>query len=407
MPSITSAIERCRIALGPGTTLVPLPPGQPAIRHSGFSPPAPAIVASAGYQLDLAEQDVAVPFGRPSGGLCALVIPHGDEAWVGMLAANPQLQQSLRVEHPVGMVLFLRPQDAVPASVRDGGRAWLGDGALLTIEVRGGWTALPPGAPMREPANVRLAELDWRPLGSLGRSLLRDALLPQHGELFTSPVPARGRLNLHFWSAYLLADLRLRFHARRGVFEQHDTGVGAWVERVQPVVQQLADQAVHQATAEWGTAHHPRPVELHRLVAQMKLAGTVDVPDAREFFRQCLAEGLVRQSGASVTGADVLGMVARRHQQDERPMPSRSLAGRWVNELIFELFSAPQHRNLKPNRKWARGFRGLRLREQSDSTADSEPSEGKRDGSRREQTGWCPTKWQSPRPTACRVDAIG
>jgi len=368
---------------GPNTLLVPLPSGQPTIRHSGFSPPTPAIVASAGYQLDLAERDIALAPGRPSGGLCALVIPHGDDAWVGMLAANPQLQQSLRVEHPDGMVLFLRPRGTIPASVRDGGRAWLGDGALLTIKVRGGWTVLPSGTPVREAVNVRLEELDWRPLGSLGRSLLRDALLPQHGALFDSPVAARGRLNLRFWSAYLLADLRLRFHARRGVFEQHDTGAGAWVERVQPVVQQLAEQAVHQATAEWGTAHHPRPVELCRLVAQMKVGGAVDVPDAREFIRQCLVEGLVRQPGTRVTGAEVLAMIARRHQQNGRPMPSRSLAGRWINELVFELFSAPQHRNLKPNRKWARGFRGLRLREESVSAADSEPSEGK---AGREQT---------------------
>lgn len=383
MPSITSVIERFRTALGPNTLLVPLPSGQPTIRHSGFSPPTPAIVATAGYQLDLAERDIALAPGRPSGGLCALVIPHGDDAWVGMLAANPVLRQSLRVEHPAGMVLFLRPQGTVPASVRDGGRAWLGDGALLTIKVRGGWTALPPGTPMREPVNVRLEELDWRPLGSLGRSLLRDALLPQHDQLFTSSVASRGRLNLRFWPSYLLADLRLRFHARRGVFEQHDAVAAAWVERVQTVVLQLADRAVRQATAEWGAAYYPRPVELCRLVAQMKVGGAVDVPDAREFIRQCLVGGLIRQPGTRVTGAEVLDMIARRHQQNGRPMPSRSLAGRWINELVFELFSAPQHRNLKPNRKWARGFRGLRLREDCDTAADDGTG---LDEARREQT---------------------
>ncbi|KAF0179626.1 MAG: hypothetical protein FD161_1243 [Limisphaerales bacterium] len=392
---------------GPNTLLVPLPSGQPTIRHSGFSPPTPAIVATAGYQLDLAERDIALAPGHPSGGLCALVIPHGDDAWVGMLTANPALQQSLRVEHPAGMVLFLRPQGTIPASVRDGGRAWLGDGALLTIKVRGGWTTLPPGPPIREPANVRLAELDWRPLGTLGRSLLRDALLPQHGELFDSPVAARGRLNLRFWPSYLLADLRLRFHARRGVFEQHDAVAAAWVERVQAVVLQLADRAVRQATAEWGSSYHPRPVELRRLVAQMKVGGAVDVPDAREFIRQCLVGGLIRQPGANVTGAEVLDMIARRHQQDGRPIPSRSLAGRWINELVFELFSAPQHRNLKPNRKWARGFRGLRLREDGDGTANGEPTAGKAGREQTAEDGLVTNKMATPATTACPVEAIG
>ncbi len=347
--------------------------------------PATGWTPSPATNLDLAELGVALALGEPSAGLCGLQFTRGN-GLDGFLAANPALHPTLRVEQAGTITLLLRVDGPLPSSRSGEDVAWLSTGSFLPVIRRQPtpWHGL-AGCVTPNPAPaVKLAELDWRPLGSLGRSLLRDALLPQHGPVFASPVAARGRLNLRFWSAYLLADLRLRFHARRGVFEQHDTGVGAWVERVQPVVQQLADQAVHQATAEWGSAHQPRPVELRRLVAQMKLAGTVDVPDAREFFRQCLVEGLVRQSGASVTGAEVLGMVARRHQQDERPMPSRSLAGRWINALVFEIFSAPQHRNLKPDRKWARGFRGLCLREDGVSTADSEPSEGK---AGREQTG--------------------
>lgn len=343
--------------LGAGTLLVPLRTGQPRL-------PTLAEAQSEEHQLDLAESDTGVALGLDSGGLCALVFP-GRKVLEVFLAANPALRGVLCVEHLEGIVVFLRVEGPMPASRKDCGFTWLADGEFLTVLVRAkhGYQAFPPGKPSATPARVRLDALDWRPLGDFGLALLRDVLESAHGNHFSGSVAKRGRLNVNFWADLLSRVLSLRFHARRRQFQEQHTVTGSWEDRSRLVVSTLAGDCVWNVTAKWGQSYRASPAELRHLVARLQVLVARDVPEERQFFQQCLSAVVERRENSNVTNDELHAAISHLHRQEGRAMPSLTLAGRWMNQLMAELFSAPHHRNLVRDDKWRRGFHGFQLRD--------------------------------------------
>ena len=305
-----------------------------------------------------------VPAGLRSGGLCALVLPDRT-VLEAFLAANPALRGVLCVEHEGGIVIFLRVEGHIPSSRRDCGFAWLADGEILTVLVRAknGYQAFPPGMPSATPAHVRLDALVWRALGDFGLELLRDILESAHGNHFCGSVAKRGRLNVNFWADFLSRVLSLRFHARRQQFQEQDTVTGSWADRSRLVVSNVAGDWVWNLTAKWRQPYRASPVELRHLVARLQVLVARDVPEERDFFRDCVAHSVKRSPGKTVTNAEIFAAITRQHREHGRPMPSTTLAGRWINEEMKELFCAPKHRNLLRDDLWKRGFHGFALRE--------------------------------------------
>lgn len=349
----------CRVAeiLGPGTLLVALRTGQPRL-------PTLAESKSEEHQLDLAESDTGVALGPDSGGLCALVLQDRKVLEV-FLAANPALRGVLCVEHEKGIVIFLRVAGSMPKSRKDAGFAWLADGEILTVLVRAktGYQAFPPGMPPAAPARISLESIDWRSLGDFGLELLRDVLELAHGNRFSNSVAMRGRLNVNFWADFLSRVLSLRFHARRKQFQEQEALTGSWADHSRLVVSNLAGDWVWNLTGKWGQPYRASPAELRHIVARLQVLVARDVPEEREFFRDCVAHIVKRSPGSTVTNAEIFAAITRRHHEHGRPIPSATLAGRWINEEMKEQFCAPKHRNLLRGTHWKRGFHGFALRE--------------------------------------------
>ena len=360
------AIHRLYAHLGPDTLLVEVPPGHPRFRLTVAGLPTLAESLTEAYQLGLAEGDVAVALGTASHGLCVLGFVNNPKM-EAFLAGNPALRGACRVEHPGLTALLLRVDGAVPASRMDGDFVWLSDGSTLTVlmRTRRAWHAFPPGKPLVPVPRVRLAELEWRSLGDFGMAILRDVLKQEHGALFKSPAAGQGRLHLSCWSELASKLLPIRFHAQRRQFQQQDPSSQTWQDCPREVIGKTVHNLVWELTAKWHHPYAPTPSEVRRLVARLQVAVARHVPEERDYFRDCVASSLERAPGSNVTNPELFAVIERQHQKHGRPMPSITRAGRWMNESMAELFSAPNHRNLRRGIHWKRGFRGFRLRKVS------------------------------------------
>lgn len=359
-----SALHRLYANLGPATVLVEVDSGQPRFRLAAAGLPTLAASRTEAHQLCLAEGDVAAAFGAVSDGLHALGF--ADKVKLDtFIADNPGLRGARIVEHPGYAALLLRVDGPAPNSRADGDFMWLSDGSTVTVLLRAGhgWHAFPPGKPPASVPRMRLDTLAWNSLNDFGLTLLRDVLEAAHGNRFSGSVAKRGRLNGNFWADFLSRVLSMRFHARRKQFQEQDAATGSWDDRSQLVVSNLAGGWVWKLTAKWGQPFRASPAELRHLVARLQVLVARDVPEERDFFRDCLLAVVERCEDSNVTNDELHAAISHLHRQEGRPMPSLTLAGRWMNQLMAEMFSAPHHRNLVRDDKWKRGFRGFQRRE--------------------------------------------
>lgn len=361
------AIHRLYATLGSDTLLVELPPGPPRFRLAVAGLPTLAESLKEAYQLGLAEGDVAVALGAASDGLNALGF--ADKVMLDtFIADNPALRGACRVEHSDFTALLLRVDGPVPASRVDGALMWLSNGSTVTVltRARRGWHAFPPGKPLAPVPRVRLDALDWRSLGVFGMTLLRDVLTQQNGGPFRSSVAAQGRLNPGFWTAFLPRVMDVRYHASRRQHQQRPAGAPRWMDVSPATVAKLTSDAVSTFTTQWLTPYRPTPWETQRLVARLRQATTVEVPDEQAFFAACVRAAVERHDGSDVTTKEGLAAIEVLHCQHGLAMPSKMLGERWLKRCMREFFGVPCTNNcLRENclhKGCLRGYQRMRAR---------------------------------------------
>ncbi|MEQ2006368.1 MAG: hypothetical protein ABMA26_06195 [Limisphaerales bacterium] len=360
---LTADIHRLYARFGPDTLLVEADPRHPRFRLAVAGLPTLAESLADAHQLCLAEGDIAVALGKASDGLNALGF--ADKVKLDkFIADNPALRGACRVEHSGFTALLLRVDGAAPASRGDGAFMWLSNGSTLTVLMRArrGWQAFPPGKPLVPVPRVRLDKLDWRALGVFGQTLLRDVLTQQNGGPFRSSVAAQGRLNLGFWTAFLPRVMDVRYHASRRQFQQRPAGAPRWVDVSPATVARLTSDAVSTFTTQWLTPYRPTPCETQRLVARLRQATTVEVPDGQSFFAACVRAAVERHDGSDVTTKEALATIEVLHCQHGLAMPSKMLGEQWLKRCIREFFGVPCTNNCSRKKKCKRGYRTVRIR---------------------------------------------
>lgn len=360
---LTADIRRLYAHVGPDTLLVEVEPGQPRLRHAVAGLPTLAESLTEAHQLDLSETDVAVALGAASAGLCALGF--ADKPMMeAFMSANPGLRSALRVEHSGFTAVLLRVDGPMPASQMDGAFMWLSNGSTLTMLIRAGrgWHAFPPGKPSAIPPRVRLDALGWRPLGVFGMRLLRDVLAAQHGPMFRSSVAAQGRLNPNFWTALLPRVMDVRYHASRRQYQQRPAGAPRWVDVASATVVKLTGDTVAAFTTQWGAPYRSTPWETQRMVARLRQAITVEVPDGQSFFAACVRAAVERHDGSDVTTKEALATIEVLHSQHGLAMPSKMLGEQWLKRCMREFFGVPCTNNCSRKKKCKRGYRTVRIR---------------------------------------------